>query len=271
MKRIKCSAIASSSKQQCSNNALLGSSYCWVHYQKKSPLIFLIIGGFIGLLLQITYDNVTTSEEEKRLTDLSQKFDGFVKFSKELYPSLEENKAIERFQDEFEKLRSEYLTEKNTIKSLSSSIEVKFSGKWSETPGTIIPVSPGDRNWYLVLISPKNGKEIKFFGTQRHSFEDISPSVSTFKSRQAVRSGNFPIGEQLNALLSYRKLRILIPFVFRQNSIENKEIFLEEVKITLFVNNSVEKEHIYKQRAPFTVPLNENGWAIFDINVENLL
>lgn len=271
MKRNPCRAITTSSNQQCSKKALIGASYCWIHYPKRTPLIILFIGAIIGLFLQIGYDNFTTSEEEERLSELSSKFDGFVEFAAKLYPNLEEKKAIEKFKEEFESLKSEYLTEKNTIKNLSSSIEVKFSGKWSKSPGSIIPISPADRQWYLILINPENGNEIKFYGTQMYSFEDLSPNLSIFKSRQAARPGNFPISEQIEVLNNYKKMRIFIPFIFRQNNIGNREITLEEVNITLFVNNSIKKQHVRKPQASFVIPINEKGWAIFDLSVENLL
>jgi len=121
----------------------------------------------------------------------------------------------------------------------------------------------------LVLISPENDKEIKFFGTQRYSFDDLSPTLAVFKSRQAVRQGDFPIGEQIEVLSSFRKLRFLIPLFFRQSSIEESKIFLEQVKILFFLNDLEQIQYENKPRNPFTVPINEKGWAVFDLNIQD--
>jgi len=194
--------------------------------------------------------------------------DGFVQFAKKLYPEEGESEAIDRLRKDLERFKSEYDLEKRTIKNLKSVIEIQFSGKWSKSPGSIIPISPSDRYWFLVLISPEHEKEVKFFGTQRYSFQDLSITTALFRSRQAVREGNFPIGERIEVLTSFTKLRFFIPLFFRQSSIEERKILLEQVKVTFFLNDLQLTESVKKPRDPFGVPINEKGWAIFDLNIQ---
>lgn len=268
MKKAPCRAIATYSDNQCSKKALIGSSYCWIHHPKKTPLICLFIGAAIGLFFQICHDNLTTSEEESRLSELSEKFDGFVEFAKKRYPKLKEKEAIEKLKEELEKFKSEYLIEKNTIKNLSSSIEVKFSAKWSKRVTNVSTMNPSDRQWFLILTNPENNDKIKFYGIQRYSFE-IHDGLATFTSRQAVRPGNFPISAQIRVLNNYTKLIILIPFISLLDSIENNEIFLEEMNVIFFINNSIKKQYRSKFSS-IAIPIREDHWAGFEVTVKNL-
>ena len=70
--RPKCQGFAKTTQQQCQNNALLGTNYCWVHYPKKSPILFLFIGALLGLLLQLSYDHFTVSAEERKIDELTE-------------------------------------------------------------------------------------------------------------------------------------------------------------------------------------------------------
>ena len=70
--RTKCQAFAKTKEQQCQNKALLGTNYCWIHYPKKSPFLFLFIGAFIGFILQLTYDHFTVSAEERKINELTK-------------------------------------------------------------------------------------------------------------------------------------------------------------------------------------------------------
>jgi hypothetical protein len=230
-----------------------------MHYPKRTPFVFLILGAILGFLFQVGYDSVTTSPEEQKIIDLSKKFDGFVQFAKKLYPEEEESEAINRLRKDFERFKSEYDLEKRTIKNLKSVIEIQFSGKWSESPGSIIPFSPSDRYWFLVLISSEHEKKIKFFGTQSISFQDLSPSTALFRSRQAVRQEEFPIGERIDVLTSFTKIRFFIPLFFIQTSIEGRKIFLEQVKVIFFLNDLELTELVKKPKDPFGVPINEKG------------
>ena len=187
MKRKQCRAIAASTAQQCSNKALLGTSYCWLHYPKKAPLILLIIGGLVGLLLQTAYDSFTTSEEENRLKDLkettdrgekrvialSQKFDGFVEFAKKLYPNLGEKEAIKKLQEAFEKFQLEYsyalIAEDGTVLERKN---FPYEVRKIEPPAYIIVGLSNPKNLTLQpyeavssnVTEIKEGTKIKFVG-----------------------------------------------------------------------------------------------------------
>ena len=66
MEKTVCRAIAKSTQKQCSNKALLGTNYCWMHYPKKVPVIFLLVGALLSLIFQVAYDFLTVSDEEKK-------------------------------------------------------------------------------------------------------------------------------------------------------------------------------------------------------------
>jgi len=70
MKKAACEAIAKSTQKQCSKKALLGTNYCWIHYPKKVPVIFLFIGALLSTIFQITYNSITISDEEEKIEEL---------------------------------------------------------------------------------------------------------------------------------------------------------------------------------------------------------
>ena len=66
----KCQSIAKRSGNQCENPPLLGVPYCWHHYPKKEPFIFLLLGALLGFALSVAYDTWTTSPEEKGISEI---------------------------------------------------------------------------------------------------------------------------------------------------------------------------------------------------------
>lgn len=70
MKKEQCQAIARNTNNQCSKNAMWRTSYCWVHFPKKEPIIFLIAGALLGLLCQVIWDMCTVSQEEQKIVAL---------------------------------------------------------------------------------------------------------------------------------------------------------------------------------------------------------
>ena len=62
-----------------------------------------------------------------------------------------------------------------------------------------------------------------------------------------MREAHFPIGEHIEKLDSCRKLRVDILLFFRKNSIEKKRLFLEEVKVTIFVNHSRRRHPVQRE------------------------
>lgn len=63
----KCQAFAKATKEQCKNNASIGSPYCWHHFPKKEPLIMLIVGALIGVIFTAGYDGLKNKYLEEKL------------------------------------------------------------------------------------------------------------------------------------------------------------------------------------------------------------
>jgi len=70
MKKKQCQAIASSTGVQCKKGVLWGTSYCRVHYPKKDAIELILLGILLSFFLQIFYDNMTLSDEERKTIQL---------------------------------------------------------------------------------------------------------------------------------------------------------------------------------------------------------
>ena len=68
----RCQAI-STKNQQCKKNRLNFSQYCFYHQPKVLPILTLILGGFIGLIINLSWNEIFPPKSEERRIDLVER------------------------------------------------------------------------------------------------------------------------------------------------------------------------------------------------------
>ncbi len=68
----RCNAI-SNKNQQCKNKHLKFSPYCLHHQPKVIPILTLLLGGFIGLIMNVTWNEIFPPKAEKRRGDVVER------------------------------------------------------------------------------------------------------------------------------------------------------------------------------------------------------
>lgn len=273
MKKKQCQAIAKSTQRQCLNKSIIGTDYCWVHYPRKGPLIFLFFGAFLSLLFQIIYDRSTESDEEKLIVELSDRLKPFEELAVANYPNKEKKDALDSLVNDFEKLKRDVQLEKELIKSLGAKLKVTFSGNWKESPATIMPISLGTPTpHYIELLCSKNENvvSIDLVATQLFSRKAIDENTVVFESIQEVNKGSFPLGKKIYELAGYDKIRVQMPLGHKAKNFEKGKITLNDLEIKFYINGK-ECQIVNNVRGlPFDVPVKKR-YAIFDYNLGPLL
>lgn len=230
----KCQAIAKSTQKQCENKSLIGADYCWMHYPKKSPLIFLLIGAILSLVLQVFYDNFTVSDEEKRIIELTDNLEPFIKLAENYFPDLDQKTALTKLQHQLDE-------QKNTIRELIANVKIRFSGDWSGSPSGVTPIyHPKPLPHYFVLTNSYGpvDKPIRFYPDpyQLYDFTDADNKSVYFTTKIEVPSGQYPVGKNIKILESYDHVDFFMPLGMFRNQMKSDEILIEGVEFTIIMN-----------------------------------
>ena len=154
--------------------------------------------------------------------------------------------------------------EKSIIRDFDSDLQIVFSGKWSTSPASYIPISPVDKEWYIVFTKgTSNNQPIRFIATQQYSFNNLNQNKVIFVSRQAVLKGEYPTGQLINVLSDYDTINFYIPFKASTNKIKDKKVLIEQVAIKFFLNSKRCNDILYNE--PLEVIIDDSGWATFNI------
>ena len=161
-------------------------------------------------------------------------------------------------------LESELEVEKTTIRDFNSDLQIVISGNWSSSPSSYIPISPVDKEWYIVFTKgTSNNQPIRFIATQQYLFNDVNQNKVIFVSRQAVPKGEYPTGQLINVLSDYDTINFYIPFKASTNKIKDKKVLIEQVAIKFFLNSKRCNDILYNE--PLEVIIDDSGWATFNI------
>jgi len=146
MKR-RCTATAKSTREPCKRNALPGSRYCIFHVEKTPLLCGALVSAILGYLVSW----VIPSPELIELRKLRDDVEPVTSLVETTFPSIERSEAIEQLKTEYERLRTDFEDQKNTLRRLSSRLKVTFSGEWNSAPYPSQVFSPVNNEYYVTL------------------------------------------------------------------------------------------------------------------------
>jgi len=129
--RSYCRAISRSTEKQCSNKALRGTEYCWVHYPKRAPIITLFLGALLSLGLRIAYDSVSTSQEERLVVQLSEKLKPFEQLAGSFYPNIDRQEGLRKLVGDFSLLRGDVYLEVSLACHRWRNLYMSLGGLWA--------------------------------------------------------------------------------------------------------------------------------------------
>jgi hypothetical protein len=113
-----------------------------------------------------------------------------------------------------------------------------------------------------------NNARVRFYATEPYSFISVDANSALFKSVQAVKVGEFPLGSNIQMMASLDSVGFHIPFI-RHESITNGTITVTSIALNLFVNgeprHTLTVDCLYEARV---VPSGPIGWASFAFEVQ---
>jgi len=168
-------------------------------------------------------------------------------------------------------LEQKLIEEKQTIRSFDSSIELTLEGTWKDgrTPDKRKLLSPTQGEYYLVLetLSEDDTNAIRFYSTERFSYILEESRRVIFRSRQAVKPGSFPLGENIQALEPYKRITVWIPRI-RQKNLLDEDLVLITATIDFYING--ELFHTRKHNVPSKIGLFDDDFAGFSLVGPNI-
>jgi len=261
MKR-RCAATAKSTREPCKRNALPGSRYCIFHVEKTPLLCGAIVSAILGYLVSW----IIPSPELTELRRLRDDVKPLISLVETSFPSVERSEAIENLKNEYERLRTDFEDQKNTLRRLSSRLKVTFSGKWDSKPYPSQMLSPVNNEYYVTL---SNGSQsIKFYASEVYRFTSLSECRASFSSIQNVKDGSFPLGQRGSMLGAFSHIDIHVPFI-RGDLLEDGKITIESIELVFSVNG-IESNPLMVQKQ-HEVNLEKKGigyWASIGMSVD---
>jgi hypothetical protein len=82
-----------------------------MHYPRRAPVITLLLGALLGLALKIAYDSVTTSSEERMVSQLSERLKPFEQLADSFYPGVDREDGLRKLAGDFRLLRGKVYQE----------------------------------------------------------------------------------------------------------------------------------------------------------------
>lgn len=173
----------------------------------------------------------------------------FKEYAKRLYPNESEQKALDNFKNDLDKLKQDVKKEKETIRGLSAVLKVTFSGDWDEKPYPEQLMSPINSMSFLRLWqTDQKGDKVEFYGTEPYHFETISKTQAKFVCRQNVKPGNYPIGHDIQELKKLTVVDFFVHFILYER-IKDSKIRIDEIDIQFYLNDKVVGE--FKEKTNF--------------------
>lgn len=189
----------------------------------------------------------------------------FKEYAKRLYPNESDQKALDNFKNDLDKLKQDVKKEKETIRGLSAVLNVTFSGDWDEKPYPEQLMSPINGMSFLRLWqTDQKGDKVEFFATEPYHFETISKTQAKFICRQNVKPGNYPIGRDIQELKKLTVVDFFVHFIIYER-IKNSKIRIDEIDIQFYLNDKIVGE--FKEKTNFCTDVkiynnNKSGaWA----------
>lgn len=155
------------------------------------------------------------------------------------------------------------------ITTFSTRLAVRFSGNWSSKPYPNQIFSPTSHQYYVEITGDSTNKAIKFYATEPYVFKTIDAKSALFESIQAVRDGDFPLGNGIRSLEKLNIVTLHIPFVMWKEIID-QSITIQNITLTFLVNG--EPRHTVSVDSQYAVPIicsGPLGWANPLLNLES--
>jgi hypothetical protein len=219
-----------------------------------------IVIAFLAGVLSIAFAREKIKDRAPRLAELHLDIVSFALLVVGLALS-----AVDHVRDE---------AEKSTVRELHATLEVRFSGDWSEQPYPSQILSPVNHEFYVYFKRGQgsNASVIKLHATEPYQFATNSPSSAKFVARQGVRPGEFPIGQRREALSEFETVRIHIPFL-QLSDFRPPKITVEDLNLVFILNGASGRP--LRLESPIVAPIrtyspSKSPWASFEIPVDVL-
>lgn len=258
-------------------------------FQNISNILILVgviltaIGGYGSYYFGKRGDEEKDELNQKNTTELNIKIENllhgndslrkdlepFKDFAKKMYPTENEQKALNNLKDDLDKLKNEVKEDKKIVKTFTAEMKVKFSGNWDKQPYPDMIISPVNQMYFVVLVNSKNlNQKIELYATEPYQFTKIGDNQAEFFCRLAVKDGQIPVGQKIDYLKNFDKVDIFIPFVEYEN-IKDSKITMHEMDLNLLLNNRVRGQISGKFNHVADVKLFSNrAWATAGLTMD---
>jgi hypothetical protein len=171
---------------------------------------------------------------------LQEKLIPFQEFLKIKYPGLDEQGAFNKMKMEIEQLRNKVEYDKNTIRSLSASVELILSDRWRKSPvGREMIAYIGEKPQILAMIDDHDvePKIIVFTPETTHRYDSLDEKHIYYRANLNVQDGKYPLGENIIHLLKYNSIQIEILLGMVPKEALGEYINIEHIDVRFSINN----------------------------------
>jgi len=266
-----------------------GLDYFWadrrtrIHRCVRTGFLLLMIAGGICSIIVVVIDYQDSKVLIKKLSSIEEKLNPFLDLAKARFPGLDSEAAlhklsaeIKELEDQTKKLENTSIDEKNKrlelaqqlnverskIRDLGVDLTVDFIGEWSQEPWGFMASSVADQ-FYIYMWSQKDESNLpglKFFATEPYRFVTMGKGQARFRSHQAIRRGEAPLGDSISLLNKYDAFGLWIPFL-DQKQLKTKEITISRIEMVFTFNGKSGKPFILE--GPFKAPVKSYGEHTF--------